>query len=107
MLLLISEKLLRPIPGACNELMASGLLPVSLTQAEGAARADMDADDLFALMSALGWLVDPPSFAPRADHLFHLLRRRLAGGSPRFFRLRRMAPRRATRQQLHGTFFKG
>ncbi len=41
--------------------------------AEGTARADMDADDLFALMSALGWLVDQPSFAPRADHLFHLM----------------------------------
>jgi AcrR family transcriptional regulator len=37
------------------------------------ASADMDADDLFALISALGWLVDQPSFAPRADHLFHLI----------------------------------
>ena len=42
-------------------------------QAEGTARADMDGDDLFALMSALGWAVDQPSFAPRADHLFHIL----------------------------------
>ena len=42
-------------------------------QAEGSARADMDGDDLFALMSALGWLVDQPSFAPRADHLFHII----------------------------------
>jgi hypothetical protein len=33
----------------------------------------MDGDDLFALMSALGWLVGQPSFAPRADHLFHVI----------------------------------
>jgi hypothetical protein len=24
-------------------------------------------------MSALGWLVDLPSFAPRADHLVHIV----------------------------------
>lgn len=29
--------------------------------------------DLFDLMSALGWLIELPSFAPRADHLFHIL----------------------------------
>jgi hypothetical protein len=33
----------------------------------------MDGVDLFALMSALGWLVDQPSFAQRADHLFHVI----------------------------------
>ena len=42
-------------------------------QAEGTARADMTGDDLFGLMSALGWLVDLPSFAPRADHLVHII----------------------------------
>lgn len=42
-------------------------------QAEGAARIDMNGDDLFGLMSALGWLVDLPSFAPRADHLLHII----------------------------------
>jgi AcrR family transcriptional regulator len=42
-------------------------------QAEGTARADMNGDDLFGLMAALGWLVDLPSFAPRADHLAHLI----------------------------------
>ncbi len=42
-------------------------------QAEGTARADMNGDDLFGLMSALGWLVDLPSFAPRADHLVHII----------------------------------
>jgi len=42
-------------------------------QAQGTARADMNGDDLFGLMSALGWLVDLPSFAPRADHLVHII----------------------------------
>ncbi|TIM32345.1 MAG: TetR/AcrR family transcriptional regulator [Mesorhizobium sp.] len=42
-------------------------------QAEGAARPDMNGDDLFALMTALGWAIDQPSFAPRADHLFRII----------------------------------
>jgi AcrR family transcriptional regulator len=42
-------------------------------QAEGTARADMNGDDLFALMTALGWAVDQPSFSPRADRLFHII----------------------------------
>lgn len=42
-------------------------------QTEGTARADIDGVDLFALMSALGWLVDQPSFAPRADHLVRVI----------------------------------
>lgn len=42
-------------------------------QAEGTARTDMNGDDLFGLMSALGWIVDLPSFAPRADHLFRII----------------------------------
>lgn len=42
-------------------------------QAEGMARADMDGDDLFALMSGLGWLLGQPAFAPRADKLFDLM----------------------------------
>ncbi len=42
-------------------------------QAEGTARGDMTGDDLFALMTALGWAVDQPSFAPRADQLVRLI----------------------------------
>lgn len=42
-------------------------------QAKGTARTDMNGDDLFALMSALGWAVDQPSFAPRADQLFYII----------------------------------
>ena len=42
-------------------------------QAEGKARTDVDGEDLFALMSALAWLVGQPAFAPREDRLFHLI----------------------------------
>jgi AcrR family transcriptional regulator len=42
-------------------------------QNEGTARADMDGVDLFALMSALGWLAGQPGFAPRGDHLFGII----------------------------------
>jgi AcrR family transcriptional regulator len=42
-------------------------------QAVGAAREDMNGDDMFALMTALGWAVDQPSFAPRTDHLVRLI----------------------------------
>jgi AcrR family transcriptional regulator len=54
-------------------LSAAGARLLLRAQAKGTARADMNADDLFALMSALGWLFDQPSFAPRANHLFHLI----------------------------------
>jgi AcrR family transcriptional regulator len=54
-------------------LRSAGARLLLRAQAEGTARADMDGVDLFALMSALGWLVDQPGFAPRADHLFHII----------------------------------
>jgi hypothetical protein len=52
-------------------------------KAEGTARADMNGDDLFALMTALGWAVDQPSFAPRADHLLHLMTGAILTNPPR------------------------
>ena len=54
-------------------LWAAGARLLLRAQAEGTARADMDGVDLFALMSALGWLVGQPGFAPRGDHLFHVI----------------------------------
>jgi hypothetical protein len=42
-------------------------------QAKGMARTDMNGDDMFALMTSLGWAIDQPSFAPRADHLFRIM----------------------------------
>jgi AcrR family transcriptional regulator len=57
----------------CTEMRSAGARLLLRAQADGMARADMDADDLFALMSALGWLVGQHSFAPRADHLSRLI----------------------------------
>ena len=56
----------------CAAVHSAGARLLLRAQAEGKARADMDGADLFALMSALAWLVGQPSFAPRADHLFHV-----------------------------------
>ena len=54
-------------------LHSAGARLLARAQAEGTARADMDGEDLFALMSALAWLAGQPAFAPRADHLLHLV----------------------------------
>jgi AcrR family transcriptional regulator len=54
-------------------LRSAGARLLRRAQAEGTARANMDGVDLFALMSALGWLVGQPAFAPRGDHLFHVI----------------------------------
>ena len=58
---------------SCASVHSAGARLLLRAQAEGTARADMDADDLFALMSALGWLVGQPGFAPRGDRLFHIV----------------------------------
>jgi AcrR family transcriptional regulator len=58
---------------SCMALRSAGTRLLLRAQAEGTARADMDGEDLFALMSALGWLAGEPSFEPRADHLLHLV----------------------------------
>lgn len=58
---------------SCAAVHSTSARLLSNSQAEGTARPDMNGDDLFALMTALGWAVDQPSFAPRADHLVHLI----------------------------------
>ncbi|HUA81409.1 MAG TPA: helix-turn-helix domain-containing protein [Dyella sp.] len=58
---------------SCATVHAVGARLLQRAQAEGTARADMNGDDLFALTSALGWAAGQPSFAPRADHLFHII----------------------------------
>ena len=57
----------------CEAVHSAGARLLLRAQTEGTARADMDGTDLFALMSALAWLVGQPGFAPRADHLFHMI----------------------------------
>lgn len=58
---------------SCAAIHSASARLLARAQATGSARADMSGDDLFALMTALGWAVDQPSFAPRADHLFQLI----------------------------------
>jgi AcrR family transcriptional regulator len=58
---------------SCAAVHSASARLLARAQAAGVAREDMNGDDLFALMTALGWVVDQPSFAPRADHLVHLI----------------------------------
>jgi AcrR family transcriptional regulator len=58
---------------SCAAVHSAGARLLLRAQDEGTARADMTGDDLFALITALGWAVDQPSFASRADNLVHLI----------------------------------
>jgi len=58
---------------SCAAVHSAGARLLRRAQDEGTARADMTGDDLFALITALGWAADQPSFAPRVDHLVHLM----------------------------------
>ena len=58
---------------SCAEVHSASDRLLLRAQSAGTARADMNGDDLFALMAALGWAVDQPSFAPRADHLSNII----------------------------------
>lgn len=58
---------------SCTMVRSAGARLLSRAQAEGQARADLDGSDLFALIGALGWINDQPSFAPRAEHLFDII----------------------------------
>ncbi|MEK8227106.1 helix-turn-helix domain-containing protein [Oerskovia sp. M15] len=58
---------------SCVALHDAGARLLERAQAAGAARADIDGTDLFALVAALAWLYDQPSLALRADHLFDVI----------------------------------
>lgn len=51
---------------ACSRLLLRA-------QTEGKARKDVGGADLFSLISALAWLSDQPSCAPRSRHLFDVI----------------------------------
>jgi AcrR family transcriptional regulator len=57
----------------CQAVQSAGARLLRRAQAAKAARADMDGNDLFALMSALAWLAGQPGFAPRSDQLFRIV----------------------------------
>ncbi len=68
------------------------------------ARADIDGVDLFALIGALGWLGDQPSFAPRVDHLFEIIAGAiLASGSSRKAKMGRSGVPSFPIQRPHAT----
>ena len=54
---------------SCTTVHSAGGTLLARAQDKGEARADIDGIDLFALMGALGWVGDQPSFAPRTEHL--------------------------------------
>jgi hypothetical protein len=58
---------------SCVTMRAAGARLLARAQAVGAARADIDGADLFALVGALAWLNDQPSLESRADHLFDVV----------------------------------
>jgi AcrR family transcriptional regulator len=67
---------------SCAAVHSAGARLLLRAQDEGTARADMTGDDLFALITALGWTVDQPSFAARADHLVKLMTSAILTGRP-------------------------
>jgi AcrR family transcriptional regulator len=60
---------------ACAAVHAASTRILERAQDRGRAQPDVKGEDLFGLMCGLGWLVDLPPFAPRADHLAKLLGR--------------------------------
>jgi AcrR family transcriptional regulator len=58
---------------SCVTLRTAGARILARAQEKGRARADMDGNDLFALISALAWLADQPPLVPRADHVFDII----------------------------------
>ena len=58
---------------SCTTLKAKGAALLRRAQDAGTARTDIDGVDLFALMGALGWIEDQPSFTSRGDHLSRLI----------------------------------
>jgi AcrR family transcriptional regulator len=67
----------------CEAVHSAGRRLLLRAQTEGTARADINGDDLFALMSALGWLAGQPSFAPRADNRFDVITSAILADRPR------------------------
>jgi AcrR family transcriptional regulator len=62
-----------PLHTSCVTMRAAGTQLLMRAQSAGAARTELDGTDLFALISALAWLGEQPSTAPRADHLFDVV----------------------------------
>ncbi|MYT75645.1 MULTISPECIES: TetR/AcrR family transcriptional regulator [unclassified Streptomyces] len=62
---------------SCVTLRAAGAGLLVRAQEAGAARRDIDGEDLFALIAMLAWAGDQPSLASRAGHLLDVVTRSL------------------------------
>jgi AcrR family transcriptional regulator len=63
-----------PLYVSCHAMRAAVARLLTRAQDAGHIRSDVDRTDLFALVSAIGWLSDQtPVMADRADHLFGLI----------------------------------
>lgn len=71
-----------PLYASCAAVHSTSARLLASVQSEGTARTDWNGDELFALMTALGWAVDQPSFAPRADRLVRLITSTILTGQP-------------------------
>lgn len=58
---------------SCVTMRAAGARLLVRAQDAGEARADIDGEDLFALVGALAWVADQPALAPRAGRLFDVV----------------------------------
>jgi len=58
---------------SCTSVRAAGAQLLRRAQDAGMARTDIDGADLLALIAALAWLNDQPSFASQADRLFTVI----------------------------------
>jgi AcrR family transcriptional regulator len=63
-----------PLHASCSALRTAAARLLERAQTAGLVRPDVDRTDLFALVSAIGWIgEEAPSLAPRWPHLFELV----------------------------------
>jgi AcrR family transcriptional regulator len=68
-----------PLHASCLAMREAGARLLERAQESGHIRPDVDRMDLFALISAIGWITDQaPSLADRQEHLFSLIMDALA-----------------------------
>jgi AcrR family transcriptional regulator len=58
---------------SCTNLRSAGARLLTRAQKAGTARGDLDGVDIFALIGALGWIGEQPSFASHGDRLFDII----------------------------------